>query len=461
MLADVNFDGVPELLIFGSGRARIFTVLMSETQNSVEKFFLDEVGSYRFEDIVDGFLYDSFTLYQNNLDSSLAYKIIGGYGFRNERDQMTDGYKISHNRTIYMTKRETPLDNILSISSRVADYFIAVERDVYWNIIDKYFAINGLNVSEEELGNFMYDLTRGYTELSYSPVYIEVDWDHDWWDNPWANLTDSDIYAFLESYVPEITLFEAPQQHDSLSIKINEEPFHWLGKTPEELELLVGSFNGSMWYSGPLFKFGDIWFSFTDYDDLGDMNDFAPVGKTNGVFGVLSDIIPVVADYITVPELNILFEQQGDVRAGFNLGFDEVFDSRAVAMTDIIAYTFGGINIIIETNLAIYGDDIPYDAMIRLIGNEFISPTLNFTPSPALASPSTLPTSVSAPTSHQDLISEHEQGRRFNLFNYWSVGVILLLIFSLGILADKKYVLRAWVVPTFSLIVILINLLTH
>jgi putative glutamine amidotransferase len=54
-----------------------------------------------------------------------------------------------------------------------------------------------------------------------------------------------------------------------------------------------------------------------------------------------------------------------------------------------------------------------------------------------------------------------EQAHSFNLFNFWSVGAVLLIIAIWGILADRNYMLRPWVVPVFCVLVVGVNLGMH
>jgi hypothetical protein len=54
-----------------------------------------------------------------------------------------------------------------------------------------------------------------------------------------------------------------------------------------------------------------------------------------------------------------------------------------------------------------------------------------------------------------------EEKQVINIFRFWSLGVILLLIVIWGILADQNYLLRGWVIPTFCLIAITVNLLSY
>jgi len=52
-------------------------------------------------------------------------------------------------------------------------------------------------------------------------------------------------------------------------------------------------------------------------------------------------------------------------------------------------------------------------------------------------------------------------GDSFNPLDFWSVGVIVLLLIAWGILAALKHRLRAWVVPTFCALAVTINACTY
>jgi hypothetical protein len=173
-LADLNFDGSPELLLFGDGASasemmRIFTV----TDAGAVKVYQDWVD---MSDVI---------LYRNINDGSLAYIFVGGNG-------MVDGEYGYYEGKAYKTDSHTRMDGGFEDSAKIADFSnkyktSGEEAPVY--------TFNGRDVSEEKYNRIMEDLLAGYEEIAYTPAALR--WDYS--SPPMVG----EYSAFLDSYTPE------------------------------------------------------------------------------------------------------------------------------------------------------------------------------------------------------------------------------------------------------------------
>jgi len=168
MLADLNFDGVPELMILGDTASaadmmRIFTI----SENKVEMFFTD--------------WHYSLHLGRKTSDGSLAYKLI-----------CANGENESLGGSIYLTDSSTPMDSSFAQSAKKADFLTP-----YFDDDPSYVPVwifDGESVSESEYDELMAGLFFGYTFGESGPLSVFV-WDLD--------TSVSGLRAFLDSYVPE------------------------------------------------------------------------------------------------------------------------------------------------------------------------------------------------------------------------------------------------------------------
>ncbi|MDR3209644.1 MAG: hypothetical protein LBT36_03345 [Oscillospiraceae bacterium] len=180
-IADLNFDGVPELLIFGDGAGaseslRIYAVI----GGAVEKIFQDWCSP------------SDVTLYRR---ASGAY----AYGFISANGEMD-----STRGTVYLMTRETPMDASPSLAdaARLADFSAKYEYDYdeetyEETLISAAYTFNGQTVSEAEYARLFSDLLAEYEPTDYIPATLEL------WGLSGAPKTADDYAAFLDSYTPE------------------------------------------------------------------------------------------------------------------------------------------------------------------------------------------------------------------------------------------------------------------
>jgi len=168
MLADLNFDGVPELLVFGDAASasymmRVFTI----ANGRAEMFFTGWGGEQK--------------LYRKVADGSLAYYL-----------NCFNGDAQSLFGSIYVTDSDTLMDYLIRESAWVADY------DEYYDLDDTdagpSWSISGISYSQDEYNEYFATLMDGYLAVDYVNARLEK------WD---ADAGTAAIQAFLDSYIPE------------------------------------------------------------------------------------------------------------------------------------------------------------------------------------------------------------------------------------------------------------------
>ena len=168
MIADLNFDGVPELMILGDAASaaemmRVFTI----SGNKVGMFFKD--------------WYYSINLGRKTSDGSLAYRLICANG---ENGGMSG--------SVYVTNRLTPVDSRFGQNAKKADFSRPYDDDS--PSYTPVWLFNGKSVSESEYNKLMVELSAGYKFEDSDPVYVFI-WELD--------TSVGGLRAFLDSYVPE------------------------------------------------------------------------------------------------------------------------------------------------------------------------------------------------------------------------------------------------------------------
>ena len=141
-------------------------------------------------------------------------------------------------------------------------------------------------------------------------------------------------------------------------LSINLTTFSYLGKTPEELTLLAGELQESFWWSGTIYRFGNHWFGFEDYDFNEITNNYIPLGKSNVFFGQLNDIVNGISDSIEIYTLNNLFGQ--------NATYIEPDPREEEFLNGGITYDFYGARISIEVDVLLGNTRADRDAFTIL-----------------------------------------------------------------------------------------------
>ncbi|MCL1806206.1 MAG: hypothetical protein FWG31_00715 [Oscillospiraceae bacterium] len=114
----------------------------------------------------------------------------------------------------------------------------------------------------------------------------------------------------------------------STELSIKNEPFAWLGKTPRELEELVGAYEGTEWWAGEWYIFNGLWFGFDDYT-----SEIQPAGKSVRLWCNLYVLIDGQTETVPATELDALFGVVGDV---YNLENNEFFGGWALEYEAVI-----------------------------------------------------------------------------------------------------------------------------
>jgi len=186
MLADLNFDGVPELFIFGdsvsAGRSvRIFSI----TPNGAEVIFRGDSS-----DIVIPQFHSAIQLYRRTSDGSLAYVLHGG----NAGSDSSWG-------SFFLTNATTRMDSSFSEQARIVEYTWEMEFTPDRVHSGSVYTFNGRMVSEDEFSRLLNELLSGYEMISHE-IASFAPWDTIW-NLDWSGVNENDLRGFLASFVPE------------------------------------------------------------------------------------------------------------------------------------------------------------------------------------------------------------------------------------------------------------------
>ena len=168
MLADLNFDGIPELMILGDAASastmmRIFTII----NNKVELIFTGWGNT--------------FDLYRKISDGSLAYRL-----------KSYNGDYIGAFGSFYISDSSTLMDSYFREKAWRADFSETFDPDDPHAV--PVWTFNGESVSEVEYYARIDGLLAGFQSVDYIPAEL-MHWDTDF-------NTDG-MRAFLNSYIPE------------------------------------------------------------------------------------------------------------------------------------------------------------------------------------------------------------------------------------------------------------------
>ena len=91
---------------------------------------------------------------------------------------------------------------------------------------------------------------------------------------------------------------------DSVNYSLNTDTVDLLGKTPGEIEQLVGTYSGTEWLSGYIHNYGKYWFVFDDAEN--------PSGQARAFVCPLTDVIDGIDADTDAAELDELFGVKGN-----------------------------------------------------------------------------------------------------------------------------------------------------
>jgi len=187
ILIDLNFDGIPELIISGdvtgvdTPQYRIFTI----SGDRVEKIFL---GYGLPPDSIYGDIYDAPTLYSELFGWKLYRKISDG----SMAYAVLDGGRFGHYYTggdILLTNQTTVMDTNFLENTKIADFQILHDIDTF----EPSFYFNEQEVDELEIVRMLNDLLSDYEAVNHIPAIL-------WSDYRGDIITGDSIQMFLNSY---------------------------------------------------------------------------------------------------------------------------------------------------------------------------------------------------------------------------------------------------------------------
>ncbi|MCL1895477.1 MAG: hypothetical protein FWG03_02915 [Clostridiales bacterium] len=134
---------------------------------------------------------------------------------------------------------------------------------------------------------------------------------------------------------------------------VNEGMLSYIGKTPEEISALLGDYEESTWFTGMIFRYGDLWFAF-------DGDSQIPTGALSFVACPATDLIEGLADEQDAADLDRFFGAEGVYDANGNNGNEWYFGG-------YIMYVYDGylIDLGCSQDMVISGKD--NTALLRLV----------------------------------------------------------------------------------------------
>jgi hypothetical protein len=176
-LADINFDGTPELFIYGNGagadsRAFIYTVV-----NGSAEYIFSGWGAHD----------NGRKLLRKSSDGTPAYRLSGMNGEEGDYS----GYWA-------LTDGNSPLDANFEQNVKLSRWhrtFDTGDNGYGQNLVEE---VDGYaqNISVYGISDYERDFYAEYEETAYTPAKLQGSWG--------TVYTDADMQAFLDSYVPEL-----------------------------------------------------------------------------------------------------------------------------------------------------------------------------------------------------------------------------------------------------------------
>ena len=178
-LIDLNFDGTPELLLFGPG-----------TRDGAQAMHIFTIDGDSVQLIYRGWGdMDAFKLYCK------AGSNIHAFTFVSARWDMT-----SWEGAYYLTNADTKMDRDFSLDAIFARFSERHDFDDEGNELDPTYTFNGKEVSKTDYDQLTDNMFAGYEELPYRPVGMI--WDSEGYGDTFsiALLSPAEIMPFLDSF---------------------------------------------------------------------------------------------------------------------------------------------------------------------------------------------------------------------------------------------------------------------
>lgn len=185
-LVDLNFDGTPELFLFGPGAGASQEMRILAINGSKAEMIYNSWGNLGV-----------INLLRKTGGGTLAFGFEG-----------SNGDLENYGGAFYLTTDETKMDKNFEKSAKFAE-FVEMHQyqtnDQTHDLIElgSEYIFNGRNVSGENYRQFLEDVFADYENLPYRP--IGMIWDSDWSGDSYhiTLLTEDQIMPFLESFEPE------------------------------------------------------------------------------------------------------------------------------------------------------------------------------------------------------------------------------------------------------------------
>jgi hypothetical protein len=178
-LIDLNFDGTPELLLFGPG-----------TRDGAQAMHIFKINGDSVQLIYRGWGdMDAFKLYRK------AGSNIHAFTFVSARWDMT-----SWIGAYYLTSADTKMNRDFSLNAIFARFSERHDFDDEGNELDPTYTFNGKEVSKTDYDQLTDNMFAGYEELPYRPVGMI--WDSEGYGDTFsiALLSPAEIMPFLDSF---------------------------------------------------------------------------------------------------------------------------------------------------------------------------------------------------------------------------------------------------------------------
>ena len=181
-LIDLNFDGIPELLLFGP-----------PTHDGYQEMHIFTINGDSVRLIFRGWGdMDSFKLYRK------AGSNIHAFAFESGRWDMT-----SWIGAYYLTTADTKMDRDFSLDAIFARFSERRDFDGEGDELDTTYTFNSKEVSQNDYNRLMYNMFAGYEELPYLPKGMI--WNSEGYGDTFsiALLSPAEIMPFLDSFDEE------------------------------------------------------------------------------------------------------------------------------------------------------------------------------------------------------------------------------------------------------------------